>query len=503
MPAGPDQERAMADVLQVLAEARWPELFIPLAWPNLDLADFADFHYEFWAWWCSIEPGVSPESFVGCWFRGAAKSSLLQLALAITACVGLRSYAFYVGDTQDAVGDKIRFVGDLLRAPRIAAAFPLVASPYIDPGTGMATDWRAGRIRTASRFTLDGLGMDQAIRGRKVGEDRPDFIVIDDIESSTDTPYMTKKKEGILTRVIIPAGSRGDRAIVFIQNMIHPQSIMASMVKRKATFMTRRRMSGPVPQIRGLAYEVESTPTGPQFVITGGEPTWPAYAGIDVSQQEIEDEGIGAFLIEKQHEEDVAEGDKFPRGMWRYATTAPFGLVVARGWDLAGSTEESADYTVGALVGIDRTGGVWVLDVVRGQWSTDKVEERARELADLDREAFGRYTVAIEKQPAAAGKSWNERWVKEVMLGHKVELMPTNGGKEWRADGLSSMQRKGMVTLIEADWNGLFVSECALFPEYGRHDDQVDATVHAFNFLSGRTRKSKGSLASAARRQIG
>lgn len=149
-----------------------------------------------------------------------------------------------------------------------------------------------------------------------------------------------------------------------------------------------------------------------------------------------------------------------------------------------------------------------MLDVVRGQWGADTVEETIRATAELDREDYGRCPVLIESQPAAAGKQWNERWVRDVLFGFDVRMIPPQGSKEFRTDGYSSTQRRGMVYLVRAGWNDVWVTEHAQFKfkagkPLHRHDDQVDTGSQAFNWLTGKGRTTTASSSSAAGRRIG
>jgi predicted phage terminase large subunit-like protein len=500
----PGAEQIAVRLLRQFVKVRFWEGALALAWPEIDLSEPAEFHRDFWAWFCAIEEGAAPPAFIGCWFRGAGKTQSIQLALAMAAMLHLRPYWLYVGDTQGAVADKVAGVGDLIRAPRVAAAFPLVAAPYLSTSTGLPVDQRVGRIRTASGWALDALGMDQAIRGRKLGDHRPGGIVIDDPETSTDTEFMLRKKRDVMVRVIIPAGS-ADCVYAFIENLINESTAMHLLVSGKADFLGNRHVSGPVPQIEDLEIERVRVGNSLQYEITGGSPTWPAGADLEVSQRQLNDSGEIAFRAEKQHEVTFGEGTMFPRNLFAYTDVAPPGLLVCRSWDLAGSTGASSDYSVGSLLGWSMAEGrLYVLDVARGRWETDEVEHMVATLAEQDRAEFGRYTVVIEDQPGAAGKMWSKRWQRDVLAGFPIELVPPMGSKVWRADALSSTQRKGLVTLVQGDWCAPFVAECSLFgTDFCRHDDQVDSASLGFNYLTGRSRKSKGSLASAARRQIG
>jgi len=81
--------------------------------------------------------------------------------------------------------------------------------------------------------------------------------------SEADIRAERVKKIDILTKTILPAGSP-DCAILFIQNLIHPESIASRLVDGRADFLSERIVSGPYPAIEGLTYEQRNG----KFVIT-------------------------------------------------------------------------------------------------------------------------------------------------------------------------------------------------------------------------------------------
>ena len=501
--APPSQwDDAISELLPWLAEARWAEAFIPLAWGDvLDLKPFAPFHYEAWAWWAGIDED-KPPAFVGCWFRGAGKSSTFGMMLGLSALVGVRDYALWVGAREQAIVDKVASVGALLAAPRVQAAFPEQTELYRDSMTGQKQDWRRGRVATASGFALDAVGMDQALRGALRLNRRPGLLLIDDIETSADSEYILARKFDQLSRSVVEAGA-DNCATAFIENLISDASIMSGVLSGRLDILRRRVVSGPWPQIIGLETELTQTPEGPQYEITAGRETWEG-AGITVSEAQMNEAGLTSFLMERQHEVDAVDGVMLPREMAQYVDAPAGDVIVCRAWDLA-ATEGGGDYTVGALLGWSPgEGALYVMDVGRGQWGADRVEANAADLAHVDRETYGKYRVVIEDQPGAAGKAWKAHWERDVLAGFVVEFRPPQGSKEWRADGLSALWRKGLVRLVRGEWNQALVSEFALFgTPLARHDDQVDAVALGFNFLTGRARRGRGSVATAAARTIG
>ena len=431
---------AIVELLPWLAEARWAEAFIPLAWGDeLDLSPFAPFHYEAWSWWSSITE-ERPPAFVGCWFRGAGKSSTFAMMLALSALVGLRDYALWVGAREQAIVDKVSSVGALLAVPRVKRAFPAQTELYRDAMTGQKQDWRRGRVATASGFALDAVGMDQALRGALRLNRRPGLILADDIETSADSAYILARKFDQLSRSVVEAGS-DNCATAFIENLISESSIMAGTLDGRLDWLRQRVVSGPWPQVLDLEVELGEGPDGPEYIITAGESVWQG-ADLDVSERQMNQAGLRSFLQERQHNMEAVTGDTFPREMARYVEVAPSDLLVCRTWDLA-ATEGGGDFTAGALLGWSADqGALYILDMAHGQWGADKVETTVADLGEVDREEFRPYKIVLEDQPGAAGKAWKLHWQRDVLAGFVVEFRPPLGSKAWRADALSALWRR-------------------------------------------------------------
>ena len=55
------------------------------------------------------------------------------------------------------------------------------------------------------------------------------------------------------------------------------------------------------------------------------------------------------------------------------------GAVLAQSWDTASTTSELASYSVGITALIDKTGTIWVLDLVRGRWEFPDLQRKVIE----------------------------------------------------------------------------------------------------------------------------
>lgn len=247
-------------------------------------AGFAPRHEALWAWVWSVRHGVRPPPFVGIWPRGGGKSTTAELACAAVAARGVRRYGWYLCETQDQADDHVANVAALLEV----AGFDRAVNKY-----GQSKGWRRNRVRTPF-FTLDALGLDVARRGSKLDEQRPDWLVIDDVDGELDTEETTAKKVTTITRKLLPAGTP-DLAVLAIQNLVHPNSIFAQLADGRASFLADRVLSGPEPALRDFVFDDR------EGRIVSGEATW-AGQDLDACADYIRTWGVDAFRAECQHE---------------------------------------------------------------------------------------------------------------------------------------------------------------------------------------------------------
>lgn len=151
-----------------------------------------------------------------------------------------------------------------------------------------------------------------------------------------------------------------------------------------------------------------------------------------------------------------------------------------RYWDKAG-TKDAGMYTVGVLMGKDKLGRFWILDVIRGQWDTYSRERTITQTANLDgRKIF----VGVEQEPGSGGKESAENTAKNL-FGFKVRLDRPSGDKAQRADPFSTQVNAGNVYLVKAPWNEKYIEELRYFSlDNSKYKDQVDASTGAFKYIS-------------------
>lgn len=295
------------------------ETWLRRLFPSYVHAGFASYHREFWEWIWQLTPGERLDPFVAVWPRGGGKSTSVELACAVVAARKTRRYALYVSETQDQANQHVENVASLFESGAFGDDYAHVSQRLMGK-FGNQRGWRVSRLRTASGFTIDAIGLDKSARGIKVDDQRPDLIILDDIDDGEDTLATIEKKLRTLTRRILPTRGEGC-AFIAVQNLVHADGIFARLVDGRADFLGGRTVSGPHYAIDDLAYESyqrESGETG--YRIVAGTPTW---RDIAFWQGELDEYGLSAFLSECQHDVTAPDGGMFSHLEFRHACGEP------------------------------------------------------------------------------------------------------------------------------------------------------------------------------------
>lgn len=290
------------------APTTWRAWLAELFAPAVD-RPMAPHHDEFWEYVWAIDYADAPRPWLSVWPREGGKSTNVELATVALGTRGGRRYALYVRKTQEAADGSVANIAEKLESPGVELYYPAHSRPLLSK-FGNSRGWRRNRLRTAGGFTVDAIGLDAgSIRGLKVGDQRPDLIILDDIDDEDDTPGTTAKKRRRITTAILPAGSQ-TAAVIGVQNLIIPDGIFTALQDGRAEYLSDRYVSGPHPAVRHLKWEWGEDPTTGTRVpkITGGTPTW---VGQDLAtcERQMRLWGPAAFLKEAQHQvSDRAEG---------------------------------------------------------------------------------------------------------------------------------------------------------------------------------------------------
>lgn len=283
--------------------------------PGYCRARLAPHHGDLWEWVWSLRAGQRPDPFVLILPRGGGKSSSAEMAAVAVGCRRSRSYCLYVASTQHQADNHVQTIGAMLESiphpqadgtvdysSRVGFLYPEMADRSVSK-YGNSRGWRRNRLWTASGFIVDAIGLDTASRGVKLEDQRPDLIVLDDVDDRHDSTATTAKKIEAITEGIIPAGS-ADVATLAVQNLVHRDSVFAQLADGRADFLKRRTVIGPIPALRDFSIDADG--------IVHGTPTWEGQ-NLETCRAQVDDWGLRAFRREAQHEVTEAEGALWSR----------------------------------------------------------------------------------------------------------------------------------------------------------------------------------------------
>ncbi len=186
----------------------------------------------------------------------------------------------------------------------------------------------------------------------------------------------------------------------------------------------------------------------------------------------------------------------FAQAQWQFADDYPRNLRLVRYWDKAATAEgqgSDPDYTAGALGGFDENGLFWLIDMIRGRWSSHQVEQRIGLTA---REIDGHgVAIWLEEEPGSSGKDVTATY-QRLLRGFAVRGDRPTGPKLVRVDPFLAASEAGNIVLVRkryvgngqgvaadaATWHGAFLAECDEFTgDDSTHDDQVIAAVGCYS----------------------
>ena len=165
----------------------------------------------------------------------------------------------------------------------------------------------------------------------------------------------------------------------------------------------------------------------------------------------------------------------------RVVEHAPENLRWCRGYDLALSTKNSADYTASFRCGIDRlTGDLYIADGFRKR--IEFPDQRRYILARMLEERGTEHGI----EQALHGLAFIQEFRRDHRLVSRAfRAIKVSADKFTRALSWANRAEEGKVVLVRGPWMEDFLEEVSAFPN-SPHDDQVDAVSIAVEMLERR-----------------
>jgi predicted phage terminase large subunit-like protein len=322
--------------------------------------------------------------------------------------------------------------------------------------------------------TPDGGGMKTTGVGGGITGFRANLILVDDPHPTWEAVNSETHRKRVIEWF---NGTLRDRAepnatFVVLMHRWHEEDLVGQLLAQDSEECQVIRFPA-VAEVGDVLHRFEGEPLCPQ--------RFPSDALVALKR------AVGSLVWAGKYQQRPAppEGNYFKRAWFTIypRERVPSMQRVVRAWDLAATTEEEAsdpDWLAGVRVGKDANGDYWILDVFRDRLSPEGVERTIRQFAQLDGQGVA---IRIEREGAASGKLIGHHYTR-MLDGWDARFTGIPRGTKFARSGpFNAACERGQVKLVEGEWNRDFIEEAASFPN-GAHDDQIDAAVGAYSYMT-------------------
>lgn len=425
--------------------------------------------------------------------RGHGKTTVVTLAALYCIVNALDHFLLIVSDTYGQARDIVDGIKQQLETN------DLLRWVYGD----LSTDyhWTSGAFTTSNDVRVMARGSQMKVRGLKFRHWRPSRVLGDDMENdeAVESEERRQKLAGWVRKALLPAMSKNGQA-GFVGTVLHEDSLLNNMVKGKSGFAGWDRQEFKAIGDDGQAlwpgqYDLKL------LLAMRDNPDHERYVGPLVFAQEYQNEPIdeSSRIIKAEWiygPENNRRTYSYTEAEHQWLIDNP--LATQSNWlrsemvqiiaavDPAISEDDNADYFSYVVVGIDKKGHIWVLDIFRErtsdfdkqvdfilamfeQWKPDKIKIES---------------VAYQKGLYVAVRNAG---AKRQIYPPVLEVRPDKD--KFRRAVMHSANFAGGLVHIRTDHplSDAFISEILTFPK-GKHDDMFDAFMHATEETISRTK---------------
>lgn len=240
--------------------------------------------------------------------RGLGKSAALEAGAIMRAAIVGSGYALFISESSDQAEEHLRNCKILIEHPEslLLSYYPQLAieeaSITNDKVKGAKGVNRREIFMCCNGWVARAKGLDSLLRGLRIGGQRPDDIILDDLDGVNDSVYVSTNKLRQLTTSVIPTQARQHSTIKFAQNLITNHSVASRLYTGKTDALSERTIIGVANAFEKFDYELVQTEDGraKYQIMDTSVPTWD---GLDIAraQKFLNDSGLEAFLAEYQN----------------------------------------------------------------------------------------------------------------------------------------------------------------------------------------------------------
>lgn len=408
--------------------------------------------------------------------RRHAKSTAITLAY-VLACVLFRNRS-YVLILSDTITQATQFLGDVKRElfdnDKLRSLFNI---------TGYEKDTEDDVIVNCGdghQFRISAKGSEQKMRGLKWKNKRPDLIVGDDLEN--DEIVLNKDRREKFKRwfygALVPSLS-SNGVIRVVGTILHEDSLLNNLmpsVWNKDTVVTPLKIYSKNPRNSWKAIKYRAHTDDFDRIL------WPQKYSAEWfihERKDFTERGISDVYSQEYLNEPIDDSVAYFKrtdfaALQQEDKKKTLNYYIAA--DLAISKDETADYSVFVVAGMDENRIIHVKNVIRDRLDGREIVDMILSLNDIYKpDIFGIEEMQVSKSIGP--------FLREEMLrtGKYVNLMALkHGGKDKisRARSIQGRMRAGGIKFDKGgEWYPSFEDELCKFPR-GTKDDQVDAFAY-------------------------
>ncbi|MCW3476404.1 phage terminase large subunit [Limobrevibacterium gyesilva] len=415
---------------------------------------------------------------IGWQLSRVASGEVKRLALTIpprhlkSICVTVAYTAWAVGHAPSLKVITVSYADELAKLH--AAAFRTVVES--DWYRALFPAYRISRAtQTEVETTAGGIRYAGSVGGSILGRGA-DLIVVDDpikAQAALSAAERRKVKEFYDNTLYTHLNDKGRGAIVIVMQRLHQDDLVGHVLGQEPWELA----AIPAIETEDRSYRLGPEP-GEMHHRRVGEVIDCRREDRAVLDQLRRTLGSMNFAAQYQQDPVPPDGNAIRREWLRFYDTLPSQLdLVVVSWDTASTLGEASDWSVSTVWGL-RGSDIFLLDVVRGRFEVPELRRRI----EATTQRYGADATLVEETDIGRAV------VQEMRQSSPVRpiLWRPLLDKEARLLAQAPKFEAGQVLLPrEAPWLAEYASELLAFPN-GTHDDQVDSTSQALNWLSRR-----------------
>lgn len=414
--------------------------------------------------------------------RGNAKTTILARLYPLWRMArGDVRFVVVIQDTADGANQSVEVVKiELEENPRLGQDFPELV--------GVGRTWKVGEIVTQSGIKARAFGSGMRIRGANFMSQRPDLIILDDLENdqNVQTKDQRDKLERWFANAVLKIGPPdGSAQFVYIGTILHFDSLLTRVAKRSDFIFRKFKAITQFPAHMDLWEEWERIQmidrdaarefydARRELMDVGSEVLWPGVQPLYALMCERAADK-DAFAREMQNEPMDAASQVFPPQIFTFYTGLPRLVATFGATDLAlGKTR--GDYAANIVLGRDAERFIYVLEADIARYQPTQIIARIIEWQSkyqccrwgIEEVAFQEFFLtSVIAESRKAGVPLPAVGIRQTVA------------KEVRIESLAPYIKQGLIRFDPG--HRLLLEQLQEYPK-SAHDDGPDALHMAFN----------------------